>query len=203
MGLFDLFKKRGTPPQVPNNSNVIGVTNDLTHLENGDLPWGWLYHNKDFIENINNEYSYFLDNWIASRYEEPKKQYEALKSFVLYLEDVEKLCKAKDECFEFWFSEILTTPTYLRERKKELKEFEENFDKLQTQYEERQAELYNLDEKIIKKLKENQGVLQSEFVKAFNPLIQNEVKDKLYHLDKEGKLQRTKSGRSYILNFRG
>ena len=56
---------------------------------------------------------------------------------------------------------------------------------------------------IIKKLKENQGVLQSDFVKIFNPLIQNEVRDKLYHLEQEGKLQKTKSGRSYILTLRG
>lgn len=202
MGLFDLFKKKGTPPQVPNNSNV-GTTKDLTHLEDGDLPWGWVYQNKDFISERETEYSYFLNNWLVSRYGEPKKYYEALKSFVLYLDDVEKLCTKKGECFEFWAKEILTTPTYRQERKKELKELEENFDRLQSQYEERQAELYNLDTKIIKKLKENQGVLQSEFVKTFNPLIQNEVKDKLYHLDKEGKLQRTKSGRSYILNFRG
>lgn len=202
MGIFDLFKKKGAPPKPSNNSN-IGTTKDLTHLEDGDLPWGWLYQNKEFISERETEYSYFLDNWIASRYGEPKKQYETLKSFVLYLEDVEKLCKKKGECFQFWFSEILTTPTYLQERKKELKELEENFDRLQSQYEERQAELFNLDEKIIKKLKENQGILQSDFVKTFNPLIQNEVRDKLYHLEQEGKLQKTKSGRSYILNYRG
>ena len=203
MGLFDFFKKKETPQNASNNNN-IGTAKDLTHLdENGELPWGWHTHNKEFTNQINDEYSYFLNNWLNSRYEAPKKQYETLKSFVIYLEDVEKLCKQKGECFEFWLSEILTTPTYLQERKKELKVLEENFDRLQSQYEERQTELFNLDEKIIKKLKENQGVLQSDFVKTFNPLIQDEVRTKLYHLEQEGKLQKTKSGRSYILTLRG
>ena len=112
MSLFDLFKKKEAP--------------QLEHLdENGELPWGWHSRNKDFIEKINNEYSFFLNNWLNSRNAEPKKQYEALKSFVLYLEDVEKLCKSKGECFEFWFYEILTSKDYLQKRKDELKKLQQ------------------------------------------------------------------------------
>lgn len=231
MGIFDFLKKKAVKQESnqnilsgdglinyvksnlenPTEENVLKAldriakpADDLEHLtKEGDLPWGWHNQNKDFIEKINKEYSYFLNNWLNSRYSEPKKHYEVLKSFVLYLDNIEKLCKKKGECFVFWFSEVLTSPTYLQERKEELKELEENFDNLQTQYEERQIELFNLDAKIIKRLKENQGVLQSEFIKTFNPLVQNEVKDKLYHWDKDGKVQRTKSGRSYILYYMG
>ena len=82
-------------------------------------------------------------------------------------------------------------------------ELVKNFAEVQKQYEERKIELLSIDLKIIQALKENQGILQSDFVKTFNPVVQNDVKDKLYHLEKSGKLQRTKSGRSYILNYKG
>lgn len=113
MALFDLFKKKETPPKAP-----VEV---LEHLdENGELPFGWVYRNKDFVDKINNEFSCFLNMWLDSRSKSPKEQYAALKSFVLYLEDVEKLCKSKGECFEFWFNEILTSKNYIEQRKTDL-----------------------------------------------------------------------------------
>ena len=155
MALFDLLKKRETPQKTtdnfnifsknglvdyiktnlknPTNENVLKVLDnlskpakDLEHLdENGELPFGWHSQNKDFIEKTNNEYSFFLNNWLDSKHAEPKKQYESLKSFVTYLEDLEKLCKSKGECFEFWFYEILTTPDYIQKRKEELKKLQQ------------------------------------------------------------------------------
>ena len=92
------------------------------HLENGELPWGWVTRNKEFCDKISGEYSYFLDAWIESRHKSQMEQYSALKSFVVYLEDVEKLCKSKGECFDFWFREILTSKGYMEKRKKELEE---------------------------------------------------------------------------------
>ena len=120
MGLFDLLKNKKNI-DVPSKPE-----DDLTHLTSeGELPFGWIYKNKDFIEKTNNEYSHFLNMWLDSRSKSPKEQYAALKSFVLYLEDVEKLCKSKGECFEFWFYEILTTPDYIQKRKKELEKFQQ------------------------------------------------------------------------------
>lgn len=199
MGLFDLFKKKQPPEKVS-----LASKEELSHLtSDGELPWGWHYHNKDIIERINNEYSYFLNIWLDSRNKAPKEQYAALKSFVLFLEDVERLCKEKGECFEFWLYNILSSKDSIKELKEELNELQTNFDVIEKQYYERQDALFLLDNKIIIKLKENQGILQSEFVKTFSPLVQKEVKEMLYHLEKEGKLQKTKSGRSYILNYRG
>ena len=91
-------------------------------LENGELPWGWVTRNKAFCDRINSEYSHFLNEWLQSIRKSPMERYSALKSFVLYLEDVEKLCKSKGECFEFWFREILTGKGYVDKRKKELEE---------------------------------------------------------------------------------
>ena len=113
MAFFDLFKKKETPPKAP--------VEDFEHLtKEGELPFGWLYRNKDFVDKINSEYSYFLNMWLDSRSKSPKEQYAALKSFVLYLEDVEKLCKSKGECFEFRFYEILASKNYIEQRKNDL-----------------------------------------------------------------------------------
>ena len=139
MGFFDFLKdkKKATPNTSINfyetingktvrtspQNNSEKLPTDFEHLtEEGELPFGWIYRNKNFVDKINTEYSYFLDTWVESRSKSPKEQYPALKSFVLYLEDAEKLCKSKGECFEFWFNEILTSPGYLDERKKELEE---------------------------------------------------------------------------------
>ena len=94
------------------------------YLENGELPFGWIYRNKVFVEKIQNEFTYFLDRWVESRRKPAIEQYAALKSFVLYMEDVERLCKSKGECFEFWFNEILTGKGYLEKRRIELKTLE-------------------------------------------------------------------------------
>lgn len=112
----------------PTDENVLKVLkkvaepdDDLNHLTaEGELPFGWLTHNKPFTENINGEYSHFLNMWLDARQKSPKELYPVLKSFVLYLEDAEKLCKSKGECFEFWFYEIIASKAYIQERKNEL-----------------------------------------------------------------------------------
>ena len=138
MGLFDLLKKKkevASPKELNVFETLATPAKDLEHLdENGDFPWGWHTHNKEFIEKINQEYTYFLNMWLDSKGKEPKKQYEALKSFVLYLEDIEKICKSKGECFELWFNEVLVSPGYLEERRKELNHLTENFDSIEKLY---------------------------------------------------------------------
>ena len=207
MGLFDLFKKKDVAK--PEKTNTVSddfakPTVDLDHLtEKGELPWGWIYRNKEFTDQITAEYSHFLDFWLSSKHAAPKTQYEGLKSFVMYLEDAEKLCISKGECFEWWFYNIIASKDYIQTRREELNELQTNFDAIEKQFNKKVAELSYLDERLIPALEANQGILQSDFVKMFDPIIHNEVKEKLYFLDKEGKLQRTKSGRSYILNYKG
>lgn len=187
------FKKKNTPQQnIPNE----------TLTKEGDLPFGWIYRNREFVSKVENEYSYFLNNWIDSRTKSQKEQYAALKSFVLYLEDAEKLCKSKGECFEVWFYVLIASKEYIEKRKSELDDLTKNFDQIETTYKIKQQEMNELDKKVIDALKKNDGILQSEFVKLFDPIVKNEVASLLYSLDKEGIIQRTKSGRSYILHFK-
>ena len=118
MGLFGLFGKK-------KRTNSFGE--DLDHLTpEGELPWGWAYANKDFVDKIESEYHAFADAWFASKKADPLKQYAALKSLILYMEDVKKLCDSKGECFAEWASYLVADPQILEQHKKELKRIEES-----------------------------------------------------------------------------
>lgn len=141
MGFLKFLKVLGgtaqntTTEQTTTKDSALSPT-DFEHLtKEGDLPWGWHTHTKEFTNKINNEYSYFLNRWLESRTKSPLEQYSALKSFVLYLEDVEKLCASKGECFELWFYDCLTSKDYIQKRKNELNELVTNMDALQKEYE--------------------------------------------------------------------
>lgn len=197
MGFLNFFKKKEL------------FEDDLNHLdENGELPWGWIYANKDFLNKIENEYSYFLHLWIDARTKSPKELRPALKSFVIYLNDLEKVCQKKGECFDFWFHNILTTNEYMSQRQKELQELEANINILQKEYEEKQQKLTILKNKVIElkpivieKLIENYNILQSDFWKLFNKEDEEAVKEIVYSLKREGKIERVKSGRSFKIHY--
>lgn len=98
----------------------------LTHLdENGELPFGWFYQNKDFTNKIEKEYSYFLNNWINSRGKGTLNEYSALKSLILYIQDSERLCRSKGECFSKWFSDCIADQEYIEKRLNDLKNVEQ------------------------------------------------------------------------------
>lgn len=232
MGIFDLFKKKEAKKDSvpdfdplngksminyirsnlknPTDKNVLKVlerfnkpADDLDHLTpEGDLPWGWLAENKEFIDRVDSEYSYFLHKWIDAKNKSPKELYSALKSFILYLDDLQEVCKQKGECFEHWFDRIIASSDYIEKRKTELTELTENLEELQKNYEHKMAWLPILDDEIIKQLQANDGILQADFIKIFDECVQSEVSSKLYYMAKSGDLERIKSGRSYILHYK-
>lgn len=204
MGLLKFFKNGVDKKNV--SINLIGERMDRLTNE-GKLPYGWHYANRDFTEKIQSEYSYFFNNWIDSRMKSPKEQYAALKSFVIYMNDAKRLCQSKGECFSEWFK-VCADDNYIRSMENELNELETNFDTIQKEYERKQIEnkqkeklLKTLETDIIEKLKQNKGITQSEFVKMFDNVIQNEVRTSLYYMDKNKTIHREKSGRSYILTI--
>jgi hypothetical protein len=230
MGLFDFLKKAGGSSGQKNQDKFkivftetiingkrskldhVELPTDLEHLtKDGDLPFGWVSRNKEFTDKIQSEYSYLLNLWLDNRSKSPWELYGALKSFIMYLEDVEKLCKSKGECFEFWFYAIIASADYIDKRNEELKYLVENMDSLQKEYEmnswkekEKQKKIIEIKPSVILLLKENDGILQSDFWKLFDDEIcRMAASDIVYTLIKEGKIERTKSGRSYILHYKG
>ena len=172
-------------------------------LEDGDLPWGWIARNREFIDKVQKEDSYFLHAWLDARKKSKKDEYAALKSFVIHLEDLEKLCKAKGECFDFWFHEILITPDYIQKRKAELKELEENLEELIKKDDRQQYININilptLEKDLLALISQKGEILQTELYKEFPEDIKEYVKEHLYFLARDNKIVREKSGRTYLL----
>lgn len=209
MGLFS--KKKQTNTTVTSKFTVNVNAKDLTskkksepipdHLVDGDLPWGWIYANREFTAKIESEYKYFLQDWTALRQGEPIKHYGALKSFVTYMNDAKKLCYSKGECFAFWFSETIASDDYIKTRTKELEKLEKNRTLFQKIWEHMNSPIMELDYDIAIILNKKNGILQSDFVKTFKPYMQQEVRYRLGVLETNGIITRTKNGRSYNINL--
>lgn len=163
--------------------------------EDGVLPFGWISYNREFTDAINNEFSYLLNNWIESRTSSIKDRRSALKTFILYMEDVKKLCRSKGECFEFWFDEILTGKGYLEKRKKELNYIETHYNNLV----ELENEKSSLSTELLKYIKNHNGILQKDICKDFNPDLKPHIQNMLYQWDKEGTIKRIKKGNTYVI----
>lgn len=191
----------------PTDENVLKVMQEINkpdedqnHLtKEGELPWGWLTLNKEFTEQIKAEYTYFLNEWIANKNEKPRRRLETLESLVSYLNDVQKICNSKSECHAYWFKSVIASPEYIEERTAELNDLQSNFAEIETAYKKHEKELAGLEEKVAETLRQNQGILQSDFVKLFDASVKNDVSELLYHWNQEGKVSRTKNGRSYSL----
>lgn len=210
MKKFNIFEKITSQVKVQENkvndqNKPIGNFNcnnePLDKLINNNLPCGWLAHNKDFTDKINTEYSYFLNNWIKSSDKSPVELYSALKSFVLYMDKVNILCKEKGECFEFWFNEILTGNGYLSKRKQELEILSLNISQMQEQYERHEMLITDLENSLLNFLKTNSGILQKDVYKHFDSSIKADIQSMLYELDNSGTIKREKSGNTYKIFY--
>lgn len=191
-----LFGK--TPKKIKTaNKHTNSLGESLDKLIDGDLPFGWTYHNKDFTDKISSEFSNYLHAWVEAQNKSPKEHYSALKSFVSYMENAERICKSKGECFEFWFYEVLTGKDYLNMRKKDLGNLTQNLSILQSEYEQRQKVFPRLETSLLKVLTQNTGILQKDVYKHFDPSVKQDIQSFLYQWSKSGKIKREKSGNTY------
>lgn len=223
MGIFKLFKKKSKIPKdlsksenlediantllennmisVPKNDNHNTFGESLDKLVDGDLPWGWVAHKQDFIEPIAKKYKCLLNLWVDARNGSPQELYSTLKDFVIYMEDIEKLCKSKGECYELWFNEYLTGKDYLKMRQQELDYLSKTVQIQQVEYEHKQQLLPGLESSLMNFLQNNNGVLQKDIYKNFDSCVKPEIQHLLYDWEKSGKIQRTKVGNTYRITL--
>lgn len=186
------FKNKKTAK--PKRTNSFGE--DLDHLDkDGELPWGWIYANKDFVDKISKEHKFFIDAWLNTKPDDTLARYSALKSLIKHMEDVGKLCAAKGECFAKWASFSVADPNDLKAKKEELQYIEDNIDDLLR--DERTKKKIRAD--LIPIITKEPGIIQSELYKRFDESLKWLVSNELYQLEREGRITRTKSGRSYSL----
>lgn len=179
---------------------------ELEHLTaDGDLPWGWFFANKQFIEHATEEVKYFYSQYVENRYSEPKKKYAALKSLLLYIEDAKKLCAQKGECFLFWFVETWAKDEEVKRLSDELHYIEEHIVELEESYKRRQyienILIPDIKKKAIEIIKNNPGIIQTEIYSFFEPDVKIYVQDVLRLLSKSGEIKREKYGRTYKLTI--
>lgn len=202
MGFLDLFKKKQKVEQPSDALSIhiewvdLDATNEIDK-DDADLPFGWVAHNKEFIEPIEKEFSYFMNNWIDARNKSPKELYSALKSFVRYMEDVKRLCSSKGKNFECWCNTILIKDEYFNIRKEELEDLSTKWVEMQKEYELKQKLLSTLPSDLMDFLNDNNGILQSDVYKHFRPAVKSEIQSLLYEWGETGKIKKEKSGRSY------
>lgn len=117
------------------------------------------------------------------------------------MEDIEKLCKSKGECYELWFNEYLTGKGYLKMRQQELDYLSKTVQIQQVEYEHKQQLLPGLESSLMNFLQNNNGVLQKDIYKNFDSCVKPEIQHLLYDLEKSGKIQRTKVGNTYKITL--
>lgn len=183
-------------------SKIAEPAADQEHLTpEGELPWGWHYAHKDFADKISSEYRYFLNAWIENRKQSPRDEYAALKSFVMYMNRAKQLCKSKGECYEYWLTSCFDDD-YLSKRTADLEKIEQNFSGLETAYQKKQSiekTLPCLENKLLKTIKDNPGILQKDIYKMFESEEKSYVQEKLYFAEKSGLISREKIGNTYKL----
>ena len=204
-GLISYIKANLKDPSDENVLNTMQEINkpdaDQNHLtKECTLPYGWFTLNREFTEQIKAEYTYFLNKWLENRNAAPLRKHETLESFVVYLTDVQKVCYSKSECHAFWFNGNIASPEYIEERTAELNELKTNFAEIEAAYKKHEKELAGLNERVMEKIRQNEGILQADLVKMFDASVKSDISEMIYQWSQEGKIDRIKSGRSYTLH---
>lgn len=182
-----------------NNHNTFGEPLDQLN-PSGELPWGWIAHNKSFVDKIENEYSYFLNQWINARNKNNHlKEYSTLKSLIQYINDAKNLCEQKGDCFFKWFTDCVADETYLAKRESELKDIEESINDLLAKDKIKKELLPNLHSKLLSIIENSPGIIQTDIYKMFPKEIREDIASELYYLSSEGTIIRKSNGRTYLL----
>lgn len=175
---------------------VCAPDKDQDHLTpDGKLPYGWYSVHKDFIEKIESEYNAIADKYYDSRNKGVLNEFSALKAYVVYMKDVEKLCCKKGECFALWASICVARPNTIQLLEEKLQNMESNLDELLKT----ERIMNKLRIELPKVISAKSGILQTDIYKLFDSDIKPHIRETLRLMEREGLITREKSGRTYSL----
>lgn len=197
MGLFDVFKKRTQTEPAPKGNFQNSLGEDLRYLtEDGELPFGWIVYYQDFT---NKQGKKIADKWnVVRNATSTQEKLDAYRGYFSTISSVGEECREAGECHYKWFCENILESFSYNEEVKEYRRLKVDAPMLIK----RENLLSSLESDVMTKLHECNGILQSDFVKMFNPLIKDEVSAFLRESERTEKIERTKSGRSYILKIK-
>lgn len=182
--------------------NTMGERMDRLDAE-GNLPFGWVVYNRDVADKIDAEVKCFTDAIDDSTCINDKRN--ALRSFVQYLADGQMHYNNMGICVGKYFSEHIIDSTWAKGYIEQLSHIEQNYDLLLKEEQERlqkKEEMEKLSCEILDRLKGCDGMLQADFIKTFDASIKSDVSFLLNSLDRQGKVERIKAGRTYILHLK-
>lgn len=187
-------KDTATEPKEEPKTTAVPVR-DLDHLdENGDIPVGWLYANRNLTEPTKLIYSYLIEKYAEQKKNGVLSKYAALKALVSYIDDIHESCASKGECFKKWADELVD-PYFLENYRADLNAMEESMEDLL--HKEKVTKQLKID--LLEIIKAEPGVVQSDLYKRFDAELKADISNELYWLSANGTITREKSGRSYKL----
>lgn len=220
MGLFNFGKKKETTKSpvscddslgdiavklakagvisVPKDDNHNTFGEKLDRLVNGELPWGWVTAKAKFIEPRDKKLTDLHIRACSAKSVVEERYFieEFLAAFQAYRNECEKL----GECYVKYFSDMHSSLCGPREER--LAYLNENYDALVADEEKKSKALLTLSTDIENMIQSQPGILQSELIKQFDPLVKSEITDLLYHWTQDGRITREKQGRTYALTMK-
>ena len=182
--------------------NIAEDYKDVLNLKkDGKISNDWLLRHWDFTEKIEKEYSYYLEKWLDTRGKHPDERIIALRDFIIYLEKTKVKCENKGECYAAWFNSYLINEDYIARRQEDLEDLEKNYDKFCRIYNIKKYEEPKLEEKLIKIIEQYPNILQKDIYDKFDNDMKEFVSNKIYELDKNGKITRQKNGPTYSITI--
>ena len=170
--------------------------------EESGLPFGWVVHNKEFVEQVAAEEMHFLSLYTTAT--GVLNRYAGLKSYVLYLKDgikhYDEVGLYEGKYFRYYIANNID------KYEKELKKMKENIDTLleeekknirKAELEEKARETIETD--LLNIIYNNPGIFQRNIYKEFDPLLKELISSTLYWMADDKKIIREKSGNSYKL----
>lgn len=172
--------------------------------EYGELPIGWIGRHHEELRNMEeNVVAHVKAAQDTSKpVDERIEEYET--AIRLYGRMKERFV-SKGECYAKYFSDMWENChnskceiyKYIDPVAEELTQLRENYDTLKR----REAILSTLDANLFQYIKSEGKVLQTDIYKAFDPVVKTDIMNILYQWAKEGRINREKSGRSYLVSL--
>lgn len=214
MGILDsLFKKKENNIVEKKESIIQNNKNhDLSHLIDGELPVDWYYETQDFIKP--RDAKLFELSIAASKAQNLEEEKRLLEKFIKFYYEYKDECFSKDECYRKYFTDMHmhchnsknSDFEFVTPKEERLKYINDNYDSLLKEQElknendlKKEKLMVGLKEKVIKEIKNNPGILQSDLYDKFDHVLKDEISTIIYYSNKEGKIVREKEGRTYKL----
>lgn len=191
----------------PKNDNLNCFNQRLDVLANdGELPYGWEDYNKKIIK-INEDKLVSYATKLKYSELNATERIETLKEMISFYYSFKNSFYKKNECFKKYFIDMwehcfnskCDDFEYIKPYENMLSEELENYEENVRKEKIRNEFLPTLEKDILKIIKENNGILQTELYKMFPVEIKNDISDNLYCMSKDDVIKREKSGRTYKL----